>query len=182
MRWYSHGRRPVYQSDWVDVWLDDIEIPGVGRVDHHVVTMPRSSVTSVVVNPDGDILLIWRHRFITDAWGWEVPAGWAEPGEEREAAIRREVEEETGWRPGTVEEMTSYFALSGISTIKFTAFLVTDCTYIGAPTDLSEASKIEWFTAADVAHLMRERLICDGAALTALSYFLGVHQDRRAGD
>jgi 8-oxo-dGTP pyrophosphatase MutT (NUDIX family) len=33
--------------------------------------------------------MIWRHRFITDTWGWEVPAGWADDGEEPEDNIRR---------------------------------------------------------------------------------------------
>lgn len=80
MRWHSHGRRLVYGSDWVEVWLDDVEIPGVGRVDHHVLTMPRPSTTAVVRDDQDRLLLIWRHRFITDTWGWEVPAGWADPG------------------------------------------------------------------------------------------------------
>jgi len=96
VRWTSHGRRLAYGGDYVDVWLDDVEVPGVGRGEHRVLTMPRASTTSVVTDEQGRLLLLWRHRFITDTWGWEVPAGWADPGEEPEAAIRREVEEDTG--------------------------------------------------------------------------------------
>lgn len=59
--------------------------------------MPRRSVGTVVVDGNGNTLLIWRHRFITDRWGWEVPAGWAEPGEDLAEAARREIVEETGW-------------------------------------------------------------------------------------
>jgi hypothetical protein len=29
----------------------------------------------VVMDEDDRVLLLWRHRFITDTWGWEVPAG-----------------------------------------------------------------------------------------------------------
>ncbi|BFV59970.1 hypothetical protein KCMC57_up50740 [Kitasatospora sp. CMC57] len=36
-----------------------------------------------------------------------MPAGWAEPGEDPAAAVAREIEEETGWRPAQVTASTS---------------------------------------------------------------------------
>src|SRR5215813_2025705 len=98
MRWTVHGREAMYESDWVNVYLDDVELPDGKRLKHHVVTMPRPSVGAVVVDDQDRTLLIWRHRYITDRWGWEVPAGWVDPGEDRDDAVRREIEEETGWR------------------------------------------------------------------------------------
>jgi ADP-ribose pyrophosphatase YjhB (NUDIX family) len=44
----------------------------------------------------GAVLLLYRHRFITDRWGWEIPAGSADPGEDAPAAAARELAEETG--------------------------------------------------------------------------------------
>jgi hypothetical protein len=82
MRWHVHDRRQVYGSEWVDVWIDDVELPGGRRIAHHVLTFPRQSVIAVVVDGRERVLLIWRHRHITDAWGWEVLAGWADPGED----------------------------------------------------------------------------------------------------
>jgi 8-oxo-dGTP pyrophosphatase MutT (NUDIX family) len=123
-RWTVHGRRAMYESEWVNVYLDDVELPDGHHIDHHVLTFPKTSQTAVVLNDARDhVLLIWRHRFITDAWGWEVPAGWVEPGEDPEAAIRREIEEETGYAAGHIEPMVSYNALSGISTMRFTAYV-----------------------------------------------------------
>ncbi len=81
MKWTVHGRRSVYESDWVNVTLEDVELPGGRRLEHHVLRMPRESVTVVVFDQDAArVLLLWRHRFISDAWGWEVPAGWLDPG------------------------------------------------------------------------------------------------------
>ena len=176
MRWISHGRRLAYSSDYVNVWLDDVEVPGVGRVQHHVLTMPRPSTTSVVTDEQGRFLLLWRHRFITDTWGWEVPAGWADPGEDPAEAIRREVEEETGWRPGKVNRMTTYHALSGISTMRFNSFHVTDCEYIGPPKDRSESSRIEWLPESELVKLIAAGQVSDGPSLTALCYYLGPHR------
>jgi hypothetical protein len=35
-----------------------------------------------VVRPGRQVLLLWRHRFITGHWGWEVPLGRIEEGYE----------------------------------------------------------------------------------------------------
>ncbi len=176
MEWKSHGRRRVYGSPYVEVWLDDVDIPGVGRVDHHVITMPKASVTSVVTDAQGRFLLIHRHRFITGRWGWEVPAGWAEPGEDPAAAMGREVEEETGWRPGRITLLTEYDALAGISTMHFRCFHITGCQRVGEPTDPSESSRVEWLPESEVVKLMTSGEILDGPSLTALSFYLGPYR------
>jgi 8-oxo-dGTP pyrophosphatase MutT (NUDIX family) len=175
VEWHVHDRRPVYQSPWVEVWLDDVEVPGGQRLEHHELRFPRASVTAVVV--DGDqVLLLWRHRFITGAWGWEVPAGWADPGEDSEAAVRREIEEETGWRAGAVLPMTGYNAISGIGDMRFTAFVASDVTRVGEPADKTEATRVQWHHLADVPKLAADGQISDGPSLTALAYYLGMHR------
>lgn len=100
MRWTVHGERAVYGSDWVGVALVDAEVPGGRRFDHHVVRLPREAVGTVVHELDRGVLLLWRHRFITDSWGWEIPAGGVDADESPTTAAAREVLEETGWRPG----------------------------------------------------------------------------------
>lgn len=99
MKWTVHGRRTLYESDWVNLSLEDVELGDGRRLEHHVIRMPRQSVAVVVRDDAGRVLLLWRHRFITDTWGWEIPAGWADPGETAEEAARREVEEETAGVP-----------------------------------------------------------------------------------
>jgi len=171
-RWTVHGRRTMYESEWVNVYLDDVELPDGHHIDHHVLTFPKASQTAVVLNDARDhVLLIWRHRHITDSWGWEVPADWVEPGEDPEAAIRREIEEETGYRVGSVEPMTSYNAISGISTMRFTAYLTTGGRAI-AMLNSTEAHSIRWFLVREVSELVRTGQVQDGPSLTTLSYYI----------
>jgi 8-oxo-dGTP pyrophosphatase MutT (NUDIX family) len=181
MQWTSHGRRLVYGSEWVNVWLEDVEIPTVGRIEHHVLTMPRGSQTAVVTDDKDRVLLLWRHRFITNSWGWEVPAGWTDPGEDPEHAIRREIEEESGYRAGRIVPMTAYNALSGISTMRFTSYHASDCTRIGEPTDVTESSKVEWVPLGDIPDLASKGQISDGPSLTALTYYLGIYRYAQTG-
>ncbi len=114
VRWRVHGSRRIYASEWLNVDLDDVEIPGGERFEHHVIRFPRASVGAVVIDDADRVLLLWRHRFTTDAWGWEIPAGWSEIGEDPTEAVRREVTEETGYRPGRVEPMATYSPMTQV--------------------------------------------------------------------
>jgi 8-oxo-dGTP pyrophosphatase MutT (NUDIX family) len=174
VEWHVHDRRAIYQSPWVEVWLADVELPGGQHIEHNELRFPRASVSAVVVQDD-QVLLLWRHRYITNTWGWEVPAGWADPGEDPETAIRREIEEETGYRAATVTVMTTYNAISGIGDMRFTTFLATDVQHIGDPTDQVEATRVEWHPLADIPKLATAGQLPDGPSLTALSYYLGIH-------
>ncbi|MGL5829952.1 MAG: NUDIX hydrolase [Angustibacter sp.] len=164
----------MYRSDWVEVWLDDVEVPGGPRYAHHVLRFPKHSNIAVVTRAD-QVLLIWRHRFITDTWGWEVPGGWSEPDENPEDAIRREIEEETGWRPADVRKLVDYNAISGIGDMRFSLFHATAADHIGEPADPSESDRVEWKSLSDVRVLIEAGHIHDGPSLTALSYYLAMH-------
>ena len=69
MRWTIHGERSLYESDWVRLRLVDVELPDGHRFEHHVVRLPRDAAGTVVIDPERGVLLLWRHRFVTDGWG-----------------------------------------------------------------------------------------------------------------
>jgi 8-oxo-dGDP phosphatase len=48
------------------------------------------------------------HRFIIERWLWELPGGYIDPGEDGIAAPAREVEEETGYRPRSIEHVLTF--------------------------------------------------------------------------
>jgi 8-oxo-dGTP pyrophosphatase MutT (NUDIX family) len=168
MRWTVHGERTVYDSDWVRVSLVDVEVPGGRRFEHHAVRRTAEAVAVVVHDPGRGVLLLWRHRFITDRWGWEVPAGRVEPGESLEEAAAREALEETGWRPGPLRRLTSYDPTPGVSDHRFHVFRTGSATYMGEPSDPSESERVEWVPVEDVRRLVADGGVPDGLTLTAL--------------
>jgi 8-oxo-dGTP pyrophosphatase MutT (NUDIX family) len=100
MQWTVHGRRTIYDSPWISLDLVDVEQPDGHRYEQHVVRMARPVAATVMTDDAGRVLLMWRHRHVTNTWGWEIPSGRIEDGETPEHAAAREAEEETGWRPG----------------------------------------------------------------------------------
>lgn len=172
MEWTSHGQRWVYESPWVSVALVDVEVPDGPRFEHHVVRMPWAAAGVVVHDPARGVLLLWRHRFITGTWGWEVPAGGVDAGETVEQAAAREVLEETGWRPGPLRRLHGYHPSNGLSDQRFELLAADGASYVGEPSDPAESSRVEWVPVSRVRQLVREGAVTDGLSLSALLWWL----------
>ncbi len=178
-RWTVHGERTVYDSPWVRLALVDVELPDGQRFEHHVWRAPRPAAGTVVVDADRGVLLLWRHRFITDSWGWEVPAGRIDEGETAEQAAARECEEEAGWRPGPLEHLVSYHPNNGQSDLTFELFWARSATFVGPPSDRNEAERVEWVPLPDVRRLIAAGEVRDGLSLTALLFVLALRDPAR---
>lgn len=154
------------------VALADVEVPGGSRFEHHVVRSPREAVGTIVANQASELLLLWRHRFITDTWGWEIPAGAVEAGEDLAGAARRETLEETGWTVTSPRLLVSYNPMNGICDQRFHLFTARDAERLGEPVDTSEAERVEWVPLDEVTRAMRQGDVSDGLTLTALAFAL----------
>ena len=172
MRWIVHGERSIYDCEWLTVALTDVEIPGGERFEHHVVRVPNYASGTVVYDPARGVLLLWRHRFITDSWGWEIPAGRIDPGETPEQAAHRETLEETGWEPGPLRPLIAYHPVNGLSDQIFHCFIAERASFVGAPTDPSESERVEWDEVSELRRLVRDGEMRDGLSLTAVLYAL----------
>jgi 8-oxo-dGTP pyrophosphatase MutT (NUDIX family) len=172
MRWTVHGERSLYESDWVRLLMADVELPDGTRLDHHVVRLPAEGAGVVVADPARGVLLLYRHRFITDAWGWEIPAGRVEAGESVEEAAARETLEETGWRAGSLRTLVTYHPVSGIGDATFHLLLADGAEHVGEPVDAHEVERVAWFGVDELGELVRRGEVRNGLSLTALLWFL----------
>src|SRR5690606_4973485 len=99
MRRHVHSEEPLHTDRLIDLRVAGVELPDGRHLDHRLIrTSP--SAGAVVTDGRGRVLLIWRHRFITDTWGREIPMGKIDPGEKPSEAAARAREEETARRPG----------------------------------------------------------------------------------
>jgi len=171
VRWTVHGEAEVWGNQWLSVRRLDVEQPDGERIAYHAVRL--SDVAAAVVTDDQDrVLLMWRHRFLTDTWAWELPMGIVEAGESPSAAAAREVEEETGWRPGPLTELIRSQPGAGIMDSTHHVFSASGATRIGAPTEKNESDRIEWIPLADVPELIARGDIVSGITLVGLQQAL----------
>jgi 8-oxo-dGTP pyrophosphatase MutT (NUDIX family) len=170
MRWKIHSERALYQDEWVHLASADIELPDGRRIDHRLIRTRPGAGCAVVM--DDRVLLLWRHRFITDTWNWEIPIGNVRPGEEPTDAAARETEEETGWRPRTLRPLVYVQPSPGLTTSQHHIFRADSADHIGPPEDAFESDRIEWMPLTDIKSLIDARDIVSGTTLVALLYLL----------
>lgn len=166
-----HGERVIYDSPWVRLGLTDVEVPGIRRFEHHVVRLPQPAA-GVIAHDERGVLLLWRHRFITDTWGWEIPAGVAEPGEAIEDTARREALEETGWTVGPLTRLATYHPMNGLCDQTFHLFVAEGAERVGDPSDPSESSRVGWVPIPDLRAAIERGEVNEGLTLTAVTYAL----------
>jgi 8-oxo-dGTP pyrophosphatase MutT (NUDIX family) len=171
MRWTVHSDKPLYSDPWLDIRMADVELPDGRHLEHRVIHTPPGA-GAVVTDEDQRVLLLWRHRFITDTWGWEIPIGKAEPGEDLAAAAARETEEETGWRPGRLTPLLRVEPTPGISTSVHHLYRGHGATRIGEPEDDFESSRIEWVPLDAIPGLIDVGQVSSATTLAALLYTL----------
>jgi 8-oxo-dGTP pyrophosphatase MutT (NUDIX family) len=162
--WRVVSEKPLHESRWLTLSLADVELPDGRHIDHRVVRYPAPTAGLLLHDTDKNtVLLIWRHRFITDHWGWEVPAGLADANEDPRDAAIRECAEEAGYQAEDLKLILTMDTSSGISDEQFYGFYAQHATPV-AVSDPVEASTISW---VPVSHLTA--LINDGSVKHAHS-------------
>ncbi|MFJ2196009.1 NUDIX domain-containing protein [Streptomyces violaceusniger] len=177
--WRIHGERTLYDNRWVKLDLWDVEPPGVERFEHHVVKLHHVAITAVLDDQDR-VLMMWRYRFVPQQFGWELPGGIVDEGEDPAATAAREVEEETGWRPKAVEHVVTYQPMVGMVDSPHEIFVAHGAEQVGSPTDLEEAGHIEWVPLADIPALMARGDLMGSGTLVALLHILATRRKQGA--
>ena len=169
------GERELYDNPWLRVALADIRTPDGRRFESHVVRLPSVAVAAIVDSEDR-VLMLWRHRFVNDQWGWELPGGIVEPGEGSLATAERETIEETGWRPNSLQPLFMFQPIPGTVDMPYSMFIAYGAEKVGEPTDAEEAGVVEWVPMADVLGLAERGELLGSGTLVALLYLVARRQ------
>jgi 8-oxo-dGTP pyrophosphatase MutT (NUDIX family) len=165
--WNNLEEHTVYENPWLRVRLADVELPDGRHLDHYLIRQ-RPVALATAVNDRDEALLLWRHRFITGTWGWELAAGVVEDGEDLAAAAAREMLEETGWRPGPLKHLLTVEPSNGLSDARHHVYWAESAEYVGHPEDDFESERREWVPLAAVPELVAKGEIRSANAVAAL--------------
>lgn len=144
--------------------IAEVELPDGVVFEQWVLRLPRAAM--VVVVKDGSVLMMWRHRWIFDRWVWELPGGYVDGDEDPVACAAREVEEETGWRPGPLKLLMTIQPMVGTADAENLIYFAGGAEHLGDPQDVNEAERVRWIPLDQVRDLIQRGEIV-GAATVA---------------
>lgn len=170
-RWIVHGERTLYDNPWVRLGKADITTPSGNRFEHHTVTLPSAAVIAILDQVEEHVLMSYRHRFVPNVWGWELPGGLLDPVETPEQTAVREALEETGHRVGSVEHVATFEPMIGTVRSPHHVFVGRDTELVADPTEFDEGV-YEWVPLAKVRDLVSEGRVQSSGTLIALLHIL----------
>lgn len=93
--WQEVASREVYRNPWLRLREDQVIRPD-GRPGIYSVVETPPVVGVVAMTDDGQVWLVGQYRYPTDAYSWEIIAGYSADDEDLLLAAQRELREETG--------------------------------------------------------------------------------------
>ena len=143
------------------------------RKQWDVVEYPHA-VAIIAVDENGDLLLVRQYRHAVAAELLEIPAGGIEAEESPEDAVRREMQEETGYYPEHVERLTEFYSAPGYSTEKLYLFLAAELASARLVAEDTEEITLVRASADEVHHMIQTGAIADSKSIAGLLFYLSL--------
>ena len=159
----------------VDTVLDVSGIETTREIVEHA-----ECVAVVPVDANGDILLVKQYRKAIEKELLEIPAGGIDPGEDPEAAVKRELQEEIGFLPGRVIKLGGYYSSPGFCTEYLYLYLAEDLKASQLYADDTPGIQTVKVKPHQIRRLIRSGEVCDSKSVAGLLYYLD-YRKRKAG-
>jgi ADP-ribose pyrophosphatase len=162
--------REIYKGRVFDVRLDTVTLPNGKEVNREFV-VHRQAVAVLPVRNDGKLILIRQYRHCAGEELWEIPAGSIDDGEAPEAALQRELAEETGHEAGKFHKLCSVYTTPGF-TNEYTHFYMAEELFPKKRKgNDDEFIEVKDFTKTEVLMMISKGLIKDAKTVLAVSYY-----------
>ena len=119
------ANQELYRGRAVNLRLDTVEKPN-GRKTTREVVEHSNCVAVVVMDDQGNLLLVRQFRHAVGKFLLEIPAGGIDPGEEPVDCVRRELQEEISYLPRKIDNLGGFYAIPGYGTEYLHCYLATD--------------------------------------------------------
>ena len=135
-------KRLFYQGRKFSFEVNQLRLPNDAVGEWECIRHPGGAL-AVPVTQDGKLVLVRQYRFAVVSRLLEFPAGTIEENETPADTIKREIEEETGYRAHSWEVLGNFPLAPGYSDEYIYAFLAKDLERLSEPPQLDDDEDIE---------------------------------------
>jgi len=180
VRWRVTDSRYVHRDDWATLRIDSCVMPSGRVVEPYYVLEYPDWVNVVAVTPDDEVVLVRQYRHALGEVVVELPGGCVDPADaSAEAAIRRELLEETGYSAESVVELGALSPNPATHDNLVHTFLATGCVRTADQAlDESEEIEVVLVPLAGLANIARSEM---KQAMHVASVFLALAELSRRG-
>lgn len=115
----------IYQGRAIRFRVDTVRMPD-GRETNREIVEHAEVIVVVAIDEKDNVLLVRQYRTPVCKELLEIPAGGIDNGEKPEEAVRREMQEETGFLPRKLVKLGGFYSAPGFCTEYLHVFLATD--------------------------------------------------------
>jgi len=156
-----------YHGKIVTLHVDTIRQASGNSTIREVVRHP-GGVAAVPVLDDSRLLLIRQFRYPIGKYIYELPAGKLDSGQPPLETMARELEEETGYRAGSLIHECSFYTTPGISNELIHLYTARNLTSCPQRLEEGEHITLEALTLDDCLEKIRTGEICDGKTVLGI--------------
>lgn len=162
----------IFQSPIFTVYHHEIEMPEKGVKSFRDCVTHRGGAGVFAVTNDNEVLLVKQYRIATGETLLEIPAGKLELNETPAEAIRREIEEETGYQAESFVDFGFFYPTPGYSSEKTFLFYASNLKPGKLKLDFDEEIALVKLPLNELAKLIVSNTITDGKTIIAYYKYL----------
>ena len=160
-------KTPIFSGRVVSLAVEEHQLPDGRRADFEIVRHPGGAAVLPVL-ADGRVVLINQFRPAAGGMILEIPAGRLEPGEPPAACVRRELQEEVGYRAGRLDKLGEMLTAVGFCDEAVHLFVATDLEAVPMAPEPDEYIEVLTLPLAEALAMVRSGRIPDGKTQLAL--------------
>ena len=161
----------VFEGRAVNLRVDTVRTVDGRRSTREVVEHPPC-IAVIAIDEQGNVLLERQYRQAPGKELLEIPAGGIDAGEEPEAAVVREMQEETGFRPQKVTRLCGFYSSPGFCDEYLHLFLAEDLVPGRLHAEDTPGIEVVPVAVTEITDLITSGKIEDSKSIAGLLYYL----------
>ena len=171
----------IFDGRAVKLRVDTVQMAD-GRQTTREIVDHSDCIAVVAIDADNNALLVKQFRKPVEKELLEIPAGGINPGEDPEAAVRRELREETGYLPQKLERLGGFYSAPGYCSEYLHLYLATDLIPSQLFAEDTEEISLVRVPMAQILSLIASGSICDAKSIAGLLTYLEYRKGRPKTD